>query len=356
MLTKGLIKNNYDVYIITFPKNFQDNELKNDFQKIGCSIFEHQRKWYTLLNNIISLNKIAKKIDPMVVHSHLLFADVLSAVTCSSVKKVSTLRSIPTEELKMSFGSLRGLMLAKLHILSIRLIDCPVACSRSVQLFYSNHKIDVGMIYNAISSNKTQKKNFKTEHERIIKEHNISENSIVGLMVGSLCHRKNPIFAINIMMELIKKHQNLLFFVLGDGPLIEYCADMCQDTQKIIFVGFSDEVSVFYDLSNFIVSCSESEGLPNSLLEAIGEDLYLFVSDISQHQEIHQFCDYGSNLLPFERELKSVATEEWCNKIHHWIATGEHKKAPSFQRALDRFSSDLMVQKYMMCYNQIVKN
>ena len=226
MLIKGLIKNDYDIHIVTFPKAFQDNELKDKFKKLGCHIYEYKRKWYTFLNNIILLKKRVKKINPNAVHSHLLFADVLSAITCFGFRRISTLRSIPTEELKMSHGFLKGFLLAKLHLWSLRFIDYPVACSKSVQLAYTKSKINAGMIYNAISLNSSQEKNTKMKRERIVKVHNISADSIVGLMVGSLCHRKNPIFAVNIMRELVKKHKNL-FFLFWEMVLLSKLVGIC---------------------------------------------------------------------------------------------------------------------------------
>ena len=72
--------------------------------------------------------------------------------------------------------------------------------------------------------------------------------------------------------------------ILGDGPLRPILEEVAGDS--IFLVGDVHNVSDYLTASDYFVSTSLSEGLPNTVLEALACGLPVIISDIDSHREI----------------------------------------------------------------------
>lgn len=115
------------------------------------------------------------------------------------------------------------------------------------------------------------------------------------LSVGSLIPRKR----IDVLIDaLTAAPPGLELTVVGDGPLrnalqAQVAALQLQD--RVCFLGevAPDGLNQIYEAHDILVHCSESEGRPNAVLEALRAGLAVVLSDIPVHRELLQASAAG---------------------------------------------------------------
>jgi len=112
-------------------------------------------------------------------------------------------------------------------------------------------------------------------HEKILKQ----GETIKLVTVGRLVEKKGHIYAIEALSKIIKKHNNINYFIAGDGPLKDELIALCKrlNIEKYIkFLGSlrQDQViklfkeSHIFILTSSIAKNGDQEGIPVVLMEA----------------------------------------------------------------------------------------
>ncbi|MGG1687211.1 glycosyltransferase [Pseudalkalibacillus sp. NRS-1564] len=158
--------------------------------------------------------------------------------------------------------------------------------------------------------------------------------------------RKDPSTIIQAFKAANHKYKAVLV-LLGDGDLMEQCKEESDD--NIILKGNVNNVNDFLKASDVYVSASESEGLPNSVLEAGRCGLNLILSDIPQHKEVFENnLDYISlfNIGDIKKLSKAIEKEisECSSEINHDLANYIEKY----------FGNKIMSEKYQEIYDYMI--
>lgn len=119
----------------------------------------------------------------------------------------------------------------------------------------------------------------------------------LGVFVGRLDSSKDPELLINTLKELKKIRSDFHVFIVGDGVLrllLETMVEQYDLLLNVTFAGFKspEEVSLFFQVSDFFVMTSAYEGMPIALIEAmscgvpavttnVGEVAKLITNDIN---------------------------------------------------------------------------
>lgn len=117
---------------------------------------------------------------------------------------------------------------------------------------------------------------------------NIEDKLVLG-HAGRFTHAKNHQFIIKIFNELVKKNSKVLLLLVGDGPLMPDIKEMVEKfglTDKVIMIGFTDEISKYYQAMDFFLFPSHYEGLPGSLIEAQASGLNCLISNTISNEAI----------------------------------------------------------------------
>ena len=128
-----------------------------------------------------------------------------------------------------------------------------------------------------------------------------ASSQVVGLCVARLNEAKNHFFLLKIIELLKNKCFKLLIF--GDGELR---ADLERKVRakgldnKVSFLGNVTNVHDFFEIADFYISPSRTEGLSNSLLEAMSFGVVPLVSDIPGNRAVIPACGCGGYLLPLD--------------------------------------------------------
>lgn len=176
------------------------------------------------------------------------------------------------------------------------------------------------------------------------------QNKKVILFVGRLGSEKN----LPVLLKAIKLVETeLLLLIIGEGNQRKMLRDFVKEEgiqDKVKFMGSMDNVERFYQIADVFILPSESEGLPNVLLEAMSCGLPAIGSNIPGIREIikHKYNGYL---------FKKDSARELANAIK--TALSDKHTSDSFSRFArrtieNRFSLDYVVGEYIKLYKNLL--
>ena len=130
-----------------------------------------------------------------------------------------------------------------------------------------------------------------------------------GVVVGRLVPLKGQRRLLEIMPVLLEQFPNLHLTILGDGPLhgeLRRRVDALGLDGHVEMPGAVDDVGAWLALADVFVSCSESEGMPVALLEAMAWQLPVVASDIAGNRSVVEAGKTGY-LYPLEDGAQPAA-------------------------------------------------
>ncbi|ECX9405129.1 glycosyltransferase family 4 protein, partial [Salmonella enterica] len=233
------------------------------------------------VSKIYFLKKYIEKNPHDVFHSHGITADVFMFFLNGI--KISTIHNRLNEDYVPLFGLFKGNLLYYAHLLLLKSFTHLVACSEAVatKLYQSKITKNVSVIQNGVDINKFHP--VSTDKKILLrKKYGFYDVENIYVYCGSLSQRKN----VSFLLEHLSLGKNDRFIIIGDGPLFDSCKKSYFIDNRYIFTGKIESPLEYYQLSDFFVSASLSEGLPLALLEAVSAGCFLYVSDIPPHREV----------------------------------------------------------------------
>ncbi|MEZ4802631.1 MAG: glycosyltransferase family 4 protein [Gelidibacter sp.] len=159
----------------------------------------------------------------------------------------------------------------------------------------------------------------------------------IVLNVGRLIRSKNQDLLIRAFANINHKDWKLVF--LGDGPLLSEFQGLAADLQisdKVIFVGKTDDVASYYNTSKIFAFTSKYEGFPNALIEAMYFELACISTDcpsgpaeMIHHNENGYLIDIGdqknleihlNTLMNNDALCKSIGKKGFDTASHYELA------------------------------------
>lgn len=288
---------------------------------------------------------IARDIDPDVIHTQGIRADSIAARSLGDFPRVTTIRNYPYEDYPAKFNPVQGYAMAFQHLRAYKRLDCPVACSETIAARIARHDIEAYSIQNGVDAH--QYKPLASDRVVELREQlDLPQDKGVIVSVGSLIDRKDPMTVIEGYTNSSIRDEATLVF-LGDGPLQEECMAVAEG-MDIRFEGQVDNVNEYLNAADLFVSASTSEGLPNSVMEALASGIPVCLSDIGPHQEILQF-DENAGVL-FEPENPRALSDALDS-----IVTRDRKQTSKAARQIvtDHLSAARMAREYQQLYEKV---
>lgn len=344
-IVKYLDKSKFKPIIITLSQE-ESNSLADRFIELGV---EHISLNLSRVEGIFKARKkiikLMKKNGVDIIHTQGIRADIISAKYLKKYKRVCTLRNYPYYDYIMTYGRLKGYIMAYLHLQNMKKIDSANACSKSVSKMlkerndYSINYIQNGvdLEYYHIIDNKQKIK----LRERI----NLPINKKIFISVGHLNDRKDPL----TIIRAFKKLDNYMLIFLGDGNLKEKCLVEIADNDNIKLIGYVANVKDYLQASDYFISASKAEGLPNTVIEAMACGLPCILSNISPHKEIIELDNKAGRIFEVGNYI------ELSDKIQD-ISNGNYNimSRNAFNLVEKNLSAKKMSQKYQKLYIDIL--
>lgn len=172
------------------------------------------------------------------------------------------------------------------------------------------------------------------------------EPSVTAVIVGRLDAVKGHADLLEAMRSV-----PLRLLVLGDGPLRASLELQCRNlgiADRVLFAGFREDVADCMTAADFLVMPSLSEGLPITLLEAIGMGLPVVATRVGGVSQLVENTSAGLLVPPGDVKaltsaLASMTTDEALRGSHR--ETMVASSAPLFDTAA-------MVRAYRAVYEQ----
>ncbi|HGK4843455.1 TPA: glycosyltransferase, partial [Kluyvera georgiana] len=285
------------------------------------------------------LNRLIKKIQPDLIHTQGLRADSIAASLKIQTPWIMTSRNFPPEDYLSKFGLLKGRLMVSQHFSAMKKCNHVVSCSVTIKQKLAKVGIESSAIQNGVVLPEIT--------EEIIPEFQNYAKPIY-ISVGSLIPRKNMSLIVNSFQKMASKNRGTLI-ILGDGPLMSELKS--RSSSDIYLLGDVSNVSEYLSNADFFVSASLSEGLPNTVLEALASGLPVILSDIDSHKEIASESDSACkifNLNDGEESLKKAmvaAINEFdsCSRMD------------ARRIATEVFSDEIMSKKYQVLYSNVLE-
>lgn len=340
-IIRYLDRDSFEPIILTLskePKNSDKDFFENDLQVKVYSLNLGRLRGIFYLKDKINDFIVQNNID--LIHSHGLRPDIFSSF--SNVLKISTLHNNPFLDYSYSFGKIKGYLIAKIQLYFIKKFDKKISCSKSIsEVLRKQTGINFDFIQNGIY--------FKDEilcKEELRKKLGFSKNEIIFISVGVLNEGKDPLTIIEVLNRIKKENFKLLF--LGNGSLFKICKEKAKN-KNIVFLGNVDNVFEYLKASDYFISASLAEGLPNSVLEAMSCGLPCLLSDIPSHQEII----YKSKLSKYIFKTKN--SDELFDNIND-IIIDDYKNLSKISKDIidSNFTAKIMSYKYQNLYKEVL--
>ena len=286
-IIKNIDKNKYNISLITIYSETEYSMLDEYKKNVDNYYHVNLSKIDIILNNTKNIKSLLEKIKPDIIHSVGVFPNYLIS-KIKKYKHIFTLRNYLYDDFIPLYGKIRGNLLAKLQLYAIKNSDKVVTCSKSLKDIYWNKlKLDFDYIQNGTDIDKFY---VCKDKKKIRKKLNLDSEKVIFVFSGLLISRKNVDFLIDNFIKALND-KNCILLILGDGEEFLNLTNKYKQFNNVIFKGNVDNVNEFLSASDICVSCSKSEGLPNSILEAMSCGNAVLLSNISQHLELLESSD-----------------------------------------------------------------
>jgi glycosyltransferase involved in cell wall biosynthesis len=345
-LCQFISKFGYEPQVLTLSPDPEDN-LKESFDtaKIQCCSLSLSR-----LGGIVSarrhLMNAVHAFRPDVVHSQGIRSDQLVQSLRINLPHILTVRNYPWDDYPKAFGKIRGGLMAYQHLKVIKHARLPIACSGSLAFRLSKINPNIKFVSNGVNTELFSPASIKVKNQLKLSLGLSLEKKLI-VCVGSLIPRKNPELLLNTYVNSDLFKSSDLFF-LGDGFLRSHLEMLSQKRQEIKFPGKVNNMADYLKAADLLVSTSHSEGLPNSVLEALACGVPVVLSDIEPHQEIKVEKNKAGKLFKLSEPQELITS---IKEVLDWDQNESSDNARKI--VVENFSAQQMAYRYTEHYERI---
>jgi glycosyltransferase involved in cell wall biosynthesis len=349
-IIKNLDKKNYRAHVITLSPEPSESRWQS-YSELGIKVYSLSlSRMAGLLLSHRRLLRLLNEIRPDIIHTQGIRADILASSLSMSLPKLCTIRNIPQDDYGMTYGQIKGHLMVWQHVKAMRRMTRCVGVSDAVtenlmdcfklpNTVSIKNGVDTDIYYPVSNSNKANMR----------KKLELPATGKIWLVSGHLSSRKDPLFLLKAWKSQFGGDQSNHLVFVGDGPLMQECLLECKGVINIHLVGRVADVASYLQASDYFVSSSKAEGLPNAVLEALACGLPVLLSDIHPHLEIWEMS----------RGIGKVYALNDENSFTRAILDIEKKDYDAMSRAAcglinNHLSAALMSSSYQRLYSELL--
>ena len=189
----------------------------------------------------------------------------------------------------------------------------------------------------------------------VITEYDVDKgDNLVFCVVGRLHPVKNYGLFISAANEVLKRHHNIRFWIIGNGSEYEHLTNLAKKygiEDYVKFWGYRTDIDVALNRSDVFVQTSFTEGSPNTIAEAMrAQKPVISTKSTDLSEMIHD--DKNGYVVPVDDcEALVYAMESLIEMSDDdRIRMGEYSKQLFNQYFLDR----TVAQEYVRFYNEVI--
>jgi glycosyltransferase involved in cell wall biosynthesis len=323
---------------------FNNGRLADELRRAGIEviIFEESRNSFFAL--LLKVYRILSKKNINIIHAHRQKENMLALLIAQVLRKsriVTTMHGMP--EL-FGTGFSRSTLLAKLDFFILgRYFGRVVVVSEEMRNILLNRRqfspVRTISIHNAAPQPSVQD-TLKETHDRPF---------TIGSAGRFVPVKDFPLFI--AIAELLKNESNIQFLLAGDGPLASELRQKVEEQQlnNVMFMGHVENMATFYEQIDLFMNTSLHEGIPMTILEAMGRGIPVIAPRVGGIPEIIDNGVEGFTIPT--REAKDFA--EMCLNLSQDPGEYNTMSFAAKKKIEEQFSITSMVQNYMRTYSEL---
>ncbi len=225
-----------------------------------------------------------------------------------------------------------------------------VSDSLRVSLIRSGIREDkIRLIYNAIEPTDAGPAMEATE---LKKRHGISADQRVVGVIGRLSPEKGQLVFLKAMKKAIRGCPKLIALLIGEGQDQAMLKDYCTEnglSEHVVFPGYQENIHDYYQIIDLLVLPSLSEGLPNTVLEAMSFGIPVLATSVGGVPEVIG-NENGVLVRPNDSEALSDAMIELLGDDTRRMNIGSKGKSSLHPR----FSAEHRAQQIINLYHDLL--
>jgi glycosyltransferase involved in cell wall biosynthesis len=138
----------------------------------------------------------------------------------------------------------------------------------------------------------------------------LDKNSIVIANVGILRSVKGHEVTLKAVRRVTDAFPGAKFLIVGDGPrrkILESLVNTLKISEHVIFTGFVEDIPEVYSFTDIAVLSSWSEGLPQSVLQAMAAGVPVVATEVGGVPEVIEHEKTGMLVAPGDHEALAAA-------------------------------------------------
>lgn len=179
------------------------------------------------------------------------------------------------------------------------------------------------------------------------------ENKKTVIFAGRFVEVKDiPTLLLAWRQTIEKINNEAQLVLLGDGPLLKHMKKFSQKLgieESVYFLGNRKDIHLFMQASDVGVISSKSEGLSNTLLEMMANQLVIVATDIEGNRSVIINKENGLLFPPEDVEVLSRMMSEVINNIEEYNLLGVN----AGQLIKEKYSISCIVNNYKKLFSDI---
>ena len=325
------LRKNHEVSIITLKK---PKALVEELESNKIPVFSLDLKPVSLPVALIKYRKLIRRLDPDVVHSHLIHANLFTRLAAS---KKRTYRLVQT-----THGGKEGghNLLDQLYRFTNHIPDFITSVSQEgVDKFRQRTRFKGSNITYVINPVNVEKFAPGPAVRNEIRKELGLEDHFAWLAVGRFFEQKNYPNMLHAFKKAVAQHANARLLIAGKGPdkeAVEYLIRELNLTGHVTLLGVRSDVDrLMKGVDGYLMS-SAWEGLPIVLLEAAASGLPIVATDVGGNAEVvhdgkngylvptkdsERLAEAVSKLMQLPERERSAFAQESRNIVKERFAT-----------------------------------
>ena len=176
-------------------------------------------------------------------------------------------------------------------------------------------------------------------------------------IISRFSEDKNIPMLIMSLVNVFKKHTNYKFYLIGThtksyDDYLKYLCKFFNISKYVIFEGYQDNVIKYYELLDFIILPSVSEGCSYNIIEAMSFGLPVITSDVGGNHELIKNDENGiiyqySGIREYEmKKIYITNYNEHLNIIGYFINNDDFKRKYGINNP---YNTDVVIPSMTVC-------
>lgn len=343
-IVRHLDRKRFTPVILTLVEE-RSPSLLSDFEQLKVRVIKLSDRASGTIARASSLHQVLSSENFNIVHAHcprsLFFMRICVP---KKMRTAYTVHCYPRTQFKVIHGPIKGAIITATSNMAIRFIDKPIACSDSVAAEYlEKNNFEMASVNNGIEE---MGSSLTGAREAKLRSLGLNPARKHLLFVGRLSAEKQISQFTRTFGEANLPDVDLV--IVGKGVEETKIRSLANDNVHLL--GFHSDVRPYLEACDYYVSPSATEGLANSLLEAMSKGMLSILSRIPSHEYVFRKCDgyIGELVDPLSAaefaaafiRLQQQDTEQVRDNVRNNFLN--HFHASAMTRGYERIYDDLV--------------